>query len=162
MTSLNSQMLWYLLTMMMYPAWKISSDSEEDVNDTEHWNHLWCAVDWGCLWIVAPMCNLDIHYTSFKPYLKLLHKQLKTVPEMLLKRNTVPVAMTLYILETFRRTLFQWQWYWTLWEEHYSSDMAAVHFWIFKEHWKLFQCRTLIPCIANCSRTNLSAVQNID
>ena len=59
------------------------------------------------LGIVTHLCTIQISTrTGFKPYLKVLNKQLETVPVTLLK-NTVPVTLLLCILGIFRRTLFQ-------------------------------------------------------
>ena len=61
---------------------------------------------------------------------------------------------------TIHLKLFQWHWYYTFLEyseEHCCSNIETVHFQIFKEHWKLFQCETLILCknIESCSSAKL-------
>ena len=120
MTSLTSQMLWYLLKMIIFPTWKIYLDSEEvRINNLQNLVDKNIGTTCNTLLIedmivYNDMCvyNLDIHCTSFEPYHKVL-KQLKMVLVTLCKRDIVPLTLILYISEC---------------SEHCSRDMDTLHF----------------------------------
>ena len=74
-------MLWYLLKMMMYPAWKKYSDSEK-LQLTIYKNLVDKNIGTTCdtlliedMFVNSDMSiyNLDIQYTSFEPYLKVIN-----------------------------------------------------------------------------------------
>ena len=131
----------YLPIMMAYPVWKISSNSEEDTNDS----YTSCLIKtleppviccWlrTHLWIVTHPCTIQISTrTCLSLTIRCLMRSWKLT---LFRKNTVPVTLLLYILGIFRRTLFQ------------CKTLDTV-----QEHWKLFQCKTLIlyKNIENCS-----------